>query len=209
MARTNAVNFSGALQFPMANAATDLFKKEDVQTLALAVDGHDHSSGKGLVLPASAIPLITSAMIQDGTITSADIADGTIQTVDLAAGATYAYGTVTLGSQPTTTSATLVDLPGMSVTLSFSSGLTVALLNVSMNNSVSGNGCYLALNLDSSDGAPILMNSISGGFGISTVLGTWGLSGTHTIKGRFSSPNGGTVTATPGGSILLVVEFKR
>jgi len=76
MARTNAVNFSGALQFPMASAATDLFKKEDVQTLALAVDGHDHSTGKGLILPASAIP--------DGSITSAKIVDGTVGTVDLA-----------------------------------------------------------------------------------------------------------------------------
>jgi hypothetical protein len=79
MARSNAVNFSGALQFPMASAATDLFKKEDVQTLALAVDGHDHSSGKGLALSGAAIP--------SGTITSAMIADGTIATTDLAAGA--------------------------------------------------------------------------------------------------------------------------
>lgn len=52
MARTNATNFSGALQFPYATAATDLFVKEDVQTLALAVDQHDHTSGKGLALGA-------------------------------------------------------------------------------------------------------------------------------------------------------------
>src|SRR5215831_15342093 len=94
MARTNATNFAGALQFPMANAATDLFKKEDVQTLALAVDGHDHSSGKGLALPAG---LITNSMIADGTIqtvkiadnqiTSAKITDGTIVSGDIAVGA--------------------------------------------------------------------------------------------------------------------------
>ena len=53
MARTNAVNFSGALQFPMASAATDLFHKEDVQTLAIAVDQHDHTTGKGVTVPIS------------------------------------------------------------------------------------------------------------------------------------------------------------
>jgi hypothetical protein len=80
MARTNATNFSGALQFPYATAATDLFHKEDVQTLALAVDQHDHSSGKGLILATAAIPAnsITSAMIVNGTITGADIATNTI-----------------------------------------------------------------------------------------------------------------------------------
>jgi hypothetical protein len=96
LTRTNAVNFAGALQFPMADAATDIFVKEDVQTLAKAVDQHDHSSGKGLVLPAGAIPTgsITSTHIADGTIdttdlkdgavTSAKIADGTIAAADIA-----------------------------------------------------------------------------------------------------------------------------
>lgn len=80
MARTNAVNFSSTLQFPLADAATDLFKKEDVQVLAKAVDAHDHTAGKGLVLGASSIPngLITSAMIADGTIVGGDIANATI-----------------------------------------------------------------------------------------------------------------------------------
>lgn len=78
MARTTATNFTGPLQFPYATAATDIFLKGDIQTLALAVDGHDHSSGKGLPLVAAAIPtgLITSAMIADGTIQSGDLASG-------------------------------------------------------------------------------------------------------------------------------------
>ena len=50
MARLTATNFSGVIQFPYATAAVDLFKKEDVQTLALAVDQHDHASGKGLAV---------------------------------------------------------------------------------------------------------------------------------------------------------------
>jgi hypothetical protein len=86
MSRQNATNFSGALQFPYANAAADLFKMEDVQVLAQAVDQHDHSSGKGLILPAAAIPdgSITAAKIANGTITSAKIADGTITGTDIA-----------------------------------------------------------------------------------------------------------------------------
>lgn len=55
MARLTATNFSGGLQFPYATGATDLFKKEDVQTLAQAVDQHDHTSGKGHALPAAAV----------------------------------------------------------------------------------------------------------------------------------------------------------
>jgi len=80
MARTNATNFSGALQFPYATAGTDIFKKEDVQTLAHAVDQHDHTTGKGLPPPAGSI---TSGMIADGTITAADIADATITNAKL------------------------------------------------------------------------------------------------------------------------------
>jgi len=55
VARTLATNYTGTLQFPYATAGTDLFKKEDVQTLALAVDQHDHSSGKGLFIPAASV----------------------------------------------------------------------------------------------------------------------------------------------------------
>jgi len=85
VARTNATNFTGPLQFPYANAGTDIFKKEDVQTLAQAVDQHDHTTGKGLSIPAGAIPngTITSAMIADGTIQGADIASGTITTTQI------------------------------------------------------------------------------------------------------------------------------
>jgi len=82
--------------FPRATAATDLFKKEDVQNLAAAISTHDHSTGKGVAIPFTSIPAgtITSGMIADativatdiadGAITSAKIADGTIATVDIA-----------------------------------------------------------------------------------------------------------------------------
>lgn len=82
MSRQNATNFSGALQFPYANAAADLFKKEDVQVLAQAVDQHNHDgAGKGLALPNSSI---TSAMIVDRTIQAGDIAIGAIGSSELA-----------------------------------------------------------------------------------------------------------------------------
>lgn len=88
MARTNATNFTGPLQFPYATAGTDIFKKEDVQTLAQAVDQHDHSTGKGAVLGGTSIPAgsITSAMIADGTIQATDIANGAITTTQIADG---------------------------------------------------------------------------------------------------------------------------
>lgn len=99
MARIESDPFYTAPTFSRATAATDPFKKEDVQNLAAAVSTHDHSTGKGLPMAAGSIPngTITSAMIADGTIdtadlkdgavTSAKILDGTIATVDLAAGA--------------------------------------------------------------------------------------------------------------------------
>jgi hypothetical protein len=86
MARQNATNFTGPLQFPYATAGTDIFRKEDVQTLAQAVDQHDHSSGKGLVVNTASIPAgaINGSQITDATITSAKIADGTIVAADIA-----------------------------------------------------------------------------------------------------------------------------
>jgi hypothetical protein len=66
VARTTATNFTGPLQYPIATAATDIFKKEDLQTLAQAVDQHDHTAGKGLsVAPANAS--ITNAKLASDT----------------------------------------------------------------------------------------------------------------------------------------------
>src|SRR5499427_4015779 len=86
MARTNSVNFTGANQFPMASAGTDIFKKEDVQVLAKSTDLHDYSPGLGLPVSAASIPAgaIDGSKITDGTVTSAKIQDGTIATADLA-----------------------------------------------------------------------------------------------------------------------------
>ena len=146
MSRTSATNFAGTLEFTYATAPTDLFVDTDLQTLALAVDGHDHTPGKGLVLPGSAIQdnsigggklaansvananlvdgAVTSAKIADGTITSADIADGSIQSVDLAAGAAAAN----IG--PLTGFGLSGSLPGVNVSLPNYSVLVVSNLSV-------------------------------------------------------------------------------
>jgi hypothetical protein len=71
--------------FSRATAATDLFKKEDVQQLAAALSSHNHDgAGKGLAV--SAPGSIPGASLVVGSVTSSQIADGTIQAVDLADG---------------------------------------------------------------------------------------------------------------------------
>ena len=65
MARTTSTNYSTP-SFPKASADTDGFDAFDVQQLAAAVDGHDHSTGKGL-----------SASIPAGSITNAKLAADT------------------------------------------------------------------------------------------------------------------------------------
>lgn len=71
--------------FSRATAATDLFKKEDVQALAAAMSTHVHDgAGKGLVVTGLGANAVGTTAIADGAVTSAKIADGTIATVDLA-----------------------------------------------------------------------------------------------------------------------------
>lgn len=206
MARTTATNFSGGLQFPYATAATDLFKKEDIQTLAQAVDQHDHSTGKGLALPSGSITLaklaansvdsskivdgtidtvdlkdgsVTSVKIADGTIVAADIADATITSAKLASNAaTLATGVAGVSSSPQTTSASQVDLTDMSLapTLAGSSIVVVTFTGTFGCDSTSG-VVVVYLNLDGIDQGEIgRAQSPTVNLGM-TVAGTWPLSG--------------------------------
>lgn len=50
MSRSTSTNFTGGNSFPKADAATDPFLRQDIQQLAAAVDGHDHTTGKGLAV---------------------------------------------------------------------------------------------------------------------------------------------------------------
>jgi len=54
MARLSSINYT-ANNFPYATAPNDAFVKDDVQVLALAVENHDHSSGKGLKVSGTGI----------------------------------------------------------------------------------------------------------------------------------------------------------
>lgn len=99
MARLTSTNYT-AQPFTYATAATDLFKKEDVQVLAQAVDTHDHATGKGLPINVvSGIPAgsITSSMIADGTIVAGDIADGAVTSAKILDG-TIATGDIADGA---------------------------------------------------------------------------------------------------------------
>ena len=86
MSRSTSSNYSSP-SYPIANAATDAFHKEDLQQLALALNGHDHTTGKGLGVNVGSIAdnSLSGAKLVDGTVTSAKILDGTIQSVDIAA----------------------------------------------------------------------------------------------------------------------------
>ena len=85
MSRSTSSNYSSP-SYPIANAATDAFHKEDLQQLALALNGHDHTTGKGLGVNVGSIAdnSLSGAKLVDGTVTSAKILDGTIQSVDIA-----------------------------------------------------------------------------------------------------------------------------
>lgn len=220
MARTNATNFTGGLQFPYATAAADIFKKEDVQVLAQAVDQHDHSSGKGLVLSPASIPagLITSAMIADGTITSADILDGTIGTVDLAGGAVTAITQVgAVVSNPSTTSTTLVDIPDMTITLS---SPVAEVLRVDFNgifyvNSATGL-YYITLDIDGTapsggGGTQVIeQTGVVNGYSHAALFGFLSVgAGSHTIKARWQTSASTTLAGVAAFRSLAVTEFRR
>jgi len=205
MARTTATNFSGGLQFPYATAATDLFKKEDVQTLALAVDGHDHSAGKGLVLAASAIPPITSAMITDGTIATADIAANAIHQV-IRDGGSGPEGT---------TSAALVPLSSPKVVITSVGGVLVAWFAGSFANSgAAGNANnYIGMRLD---GAAFVQFGFfvtpGAGYAVPVSMVVYygaPAAGSHTIEVGMGAGAGTLSTSNTSNRELVVVEFKR
>jgi len=159
--------------FSRATAGTDLFKKEDVQALAAAVSTHDHTSGKGLILPAAAIPPITSAMIQDGTITSADILDGTIATADLADGAV------------TTAKIGLNQIIGQAIDVPISSNFSTTSTNTWVDTNVGGTGSFTGLGNVLVLFSLIIQHSVSNAI----IYFGWGLDGVIQRPMGFVSPH--------------------
>jgi hypothetical protein len=214
MARTNATNFTQAgLQFPYANAATDPFRKEDVQVLAVAVDQHDHASTRGLAVARVAAGSVDATALADGAVTSAKILDGTIATIDIAANAitqrAFAAGAT---SGPTTTSTTFVDLPDMTVTLTTNGGDLVAVLVLDSYNSNAGVFNSIGLSLDAAAEVGVVLATCPGvSFDfVMTTLHYWtGVSAaSHTIKGRWRTQSN-TATAFGTNRRLFVMELKR
>jgi len=221
MARVNAANFSGALQFPYANAATDLFKKEDVQVLALATDSHDHTPGKGLILPTSAIPPITSAMIVDGTITGADIGTGQITNALMAANSVgisqlignsvHAANVNTPGSF-STTSASLV-ASSLVTSYNASAGM-VGILAIAMfawNNPAVSTANYFQLmwNGTATNGNGYYITNANASYGQMGMVFAWVATPavtTYTAQLYFAC-NGGTLTIPY--SSILAIGFNR
>jgi hypothetical protein len=214
MARTTATNFSGALDFSYATAAADLFKKEDVQTLAVAVDAHDHSAGKGLAI-APAAGSIPGSAIADGSITSAKIADGTIATVDLAANAISQVVSGNSQTAESTTSATLVTLVAPAVTITSTGGELIAFFSGSFQNSGAAGGAnnFVGIALDANT-IPALQLFVTPGANYAvpvTAMLDLGApaAGSHTIKAAFAT-SAGTLTSTVAASrTLVVIELKK
>jgi len=212
--------------FSRATAATDIFKKEDVQALAAAMSTHDHSTGKGLVLSAGSIPAgsITSAMIADGTIvagdiadgsiTSAKIADGTIATADIAPTAISqtigSYGPTT----PTFSSTTVVTWLNTPLTVTGTcGGSPVRVFGfLTWSHSASGSAVDVALAVDGAlsvsfarDYAPFAAAATSVSFDVIVTPTV----GSHTFTIQIYNFNAGTVSIGLVNAYLAVVEVKR
>ena len=181
MARTNATNYAGALQFPKANAATDLFKKEDLQVLAEAVDQHDHSTGKGLALPPGSLSQtgLASGATASPTTTSSTLVD----LPDMAVTLTTTGGDVLVW-----------------LTSSFTSSVVGMVASIALRADAGSN--VAALNLTQPGAANGLISA-------TTFWRFTGLTaGSHTFSGRWST-NSGTLTAYTTARYLMAVELKR
>lgn len=205
MARLTATNFSGALQFPYATAATDLFKKEDVQTLAQAVDQHTHAPGFGPPLAAGAIPngSITSAMIADGSIATADIAPNAVQQPLGLYAAPPTFSTTTL--------ATWVPTP-VSVSITSGGGLLRVELSMCIRHSAVGGIALTALGVDGVSGSTL--NQCAVAIANGDVFAGWvtyvtPAAGTHTLAVYVYNNNAGTLAISPAIAGLYVTEQKR
>jgi hypothetical protein len=115
--------------FSRATAATDLFKKEDVQALASAMSTHDHTSGKGLA--------IGGAAITDGSISSAELASNSVTTIKIAdanvTGAKIGSGEIAAGNLAAN-SVTTVKIADNAVTTAKLDGSTGIAPNLSAQN---------------------------------------------------------------------------
>lgn len=188
--------------FSRATAATDPFKKEDIQALAAAMSTHIHDgAGKGLAIVAASIP--------NGSITTAKIADGTIVTADLAANAVSQWMATTIATVTTTTSASYVDVAGMQLTLTTTGGSVLVLFVAQVSNSSAAAGITVGLNDGVSDGWDIGVTVAGISYAVPMVTFGWygaPSAGAHTWGARWKTNMG---TASMAQRTLMVLELKR
>jgi hypothetical protein len=200
--------------FSRATAGTDLFKKEDVQQLAAAMSTHDHTTGKGLVLPASAIPAgsITSTKIANDAIYSTHIVDGQVQTQDLAARAvTMPRQATGSTNSPTTTSTTMVDMPEMTMTFTPAVTSDVYIWFNGVITLAATGYCLAQLVID---GGAVALGYLTGPPSNGSTLTLAYLqqnmtAAAHTVKVQWSSPTGAVITAQATYRSVFVLETHR
>jgi len=74
--RSTSTNFgSPGNSYPMADAGDDPFQKEDIQDLALAVDDHDHSTGRGLAVQRLGTGIVVEGNLANDAVTFDKLAD--------------------------------------------------------------------------------------------------------------------------------------
>jgi len=200
--------------FSRATAATDIFKKEDVQALAAAMSTHVHDgAGKGLAIATTGIPAgsITSAMIADGTITAADLAFGA--TIGLGLGPTGLSNGSTpyAASGASTTSTVFVDVPSSSVTYNVAFATSYCLLHASLGAAGPAGTCDFSYCID---GNSVYTQRIAGVGGyvasFSITLVAQLSVGNHTFKLQWRTNVAGTLQLDSVTSFeMYVLELKR
>jgi hypothetical protein len=193
--------------FSRATAATDLFKKEDVQLLAAAMSTHVHDGVHGLPLTAASIPsgLITSAMIADGTIATADIAGGAVTAAYLVLGTTV---------NPTTTSTSYVDMPDMTADITVAAGSALLVWGACTMNSANVSGAMsMTIAMDGNPvGAAALVNAGDAGYAeqIATFTMIPAVSGgSHQIRLKWGTGASNTITAVGTQRTIVILEVRR
>jgi hypothetical protein len=200
--------------FSRATAATDIFKKEDVQALAAAMSTHDHSAGKGLVLSAGSIPAgsITSTMVADGTLTAADLAFGATIGLGLGPSGLSNGSTPYGGSGSSTTSTVYVDIPSSSVTFNVAFATSYCLLHASMGATGPAGTCDLSYCIDGNSVYQQRIGGPTAGYiaSFSMTLVAQLSAGNHTFKLQWRTNVAGTLSMdSVTGFEMYVLELKR
>lgn len=200
MSRTNSTNYTAAgNNFPIASAASDAFHKEDVQTLAAAVEAHDHTSTKGLQIPTAGITnlAVTTAKLAANAVTQIGFASGSTANPTIASNGTYA------------------DLADMSVALTTAGGDLLVFFTGTFNEATTaGDGVTVAFSLDGAAEVGLMSAVVASASCQVAVPTVWRFTGVsaaaHTVKTRWQvSGNFANWTAVSTRRQMIVVEVKK